>query len=273
MPNVNDRLRQVALKIKRAKEHVDDLENQLRAFFATNPYKVGTKRDAQTRQLIYYLTSVDPTPHSIPLIAGDAIQNLMSALDHLAYQIVCSDTHERPPNPNWIYFPIADDFTKYEAKKRGKMEGVSDDTLKAIDALKPYKGGNDLLWVLYRLNSVEKHRLLITAGSYFHSVNVGPRLIKNMARAIANSAIEVDPNTLPTINLWLEPADIMFPLAAGDQLFIDTPDSELNEKLQFRFDVAIREPGIIEDKPLLHTVHQLTTVVEGIVTALTPRLK
>ena len=52
----------------------------------------------------------------------------MSALDHLAYQIVCSDTGDNPPNPNWIYFPVADDAAKYEGKKRGKIEGARQET-------------------------------------------------------------------------------------------------------------------------------------------------
>lgn len=98
MPPIDERLRQVTLKIKRAKEHVADLERELRAFLDGNPYKVGAKRDPQTRKLIYYVASVEPTPDCLPLIAGDAIQNLMSALDHLAYQIVCSDTGDNPPN-------------------------------------------------------------------------------------------------------------------------------------------------------------------------------
>jgi hypothetical protein len=57
---------------------------------------------------VYYVLSVEPTPESLALIAGDAIQNLMSALDHLAFQMVCNDTEDNPPNPSWIYFPIAD---------------------------------------------------------------------------------------------------------------------------------------------------------------------
>src|SRR5437879_3770122 len=102
MQTVDERLRHVTLKVKRAKEHVADLQVQTDAFLKTNPYQVGTKRNPDTRQLIYYVTTVAPTPDCLPLLAGDAIQNLMSALDHLAYQLVCSDTGDNPPNPDWI---------------------------------------------------------------------------------------------------------------------------------------------------------------------------
>src|SRR5271156_3107684 len=107
---------QITLKIERAKEHIASLDLEIRRFLNTDPYKVGTKRDPQTRSLIYYITGVDATPACLPLVAGDIIQNLMSALDHLAYQLVMSDTGDSPPNQNWIYFPIADDAAKYEAK-------------------------------------------------------------------------------------------------------------------------------------------------------------
>jgi hypothetical protein len=273
MPTIDDRLKQITLKVERAKKHISDLDGEIKAFLKTNPYKVAVKRNPDTRRLIYYLASVEPTPDCLPLLAGDAIQNLMSALDHLAYQIVCSDTGDHPPNPNWIYFPIADNAEKYEAKKRGKIEGARPETFEAIDALKPYKGGNDQLWILYRLNNIEKHRLLITVGSMFQSVNIGAHMSKMMADHIA-----ADPDNpfhgkeFPAINIFLRPADVLFPLEEGDELFIDGPDAEPNEKLQFRFSVALYEPEIIKAQSLLETVHELAALVEGIVTALTPRL-
>ena len=274
MPSIDERLRQVTLKIKRAKEHVADLERELRAFLNGNPYKVATRRDPQTRKLIYYVSSVEPTPDCLPLIAGDTIQNLMSALDHLAYQIVCSDTGDDPPNPKAIYFPIADDAAKYEAGKRPKLKGARQETFDAIDVLKPYKGGNDLLWSLSRLNNIEKHRLLIAVGSMFQSLNLGAHISVMMSDFI--STRPDDPfygKEIPVLDAFYRPADVLFPLKVGDELFIDLPDAKVNEKLQFRFSVALYEPQIVEAQSLLDTVHQLTALVEGIVGALTPRLK
>lgn len=274
MTTVADRLKQVISKVERAKRHIADLDREIKVFLDANPYRVGTKRNPDTRQLIYYVTSVDPTPECLPMIAGDAIQNLMSALDHLAYQIVCSDTNDLPPNPNWIYFPIADTAEKYEAKKQGKIEGAQKETFDAFDALKPYKGGNDLLWVLYRLNNIEKHRLLITVGSMFQSVNLGAHISTMMSKLIATQPDNpMFGEKFPIIDAFFKPADKLFPLKAGDELFIDGPDAEPNEKMQFRFNVALHEPQIIESQSILESVHQLAALVESIVTVLTPRLK
>lgn len=269
MASVDDRLRHVVLKVKRAKEHSTELQRQLRSFLDSNPYKVGCKHDSTSRKLIYYVTSVDATPDCLPLVAGDIIQNLMSALDHLAYQLVCRDTNDQPPNPNWIYFPIADDLQKYEAKRAGKMQGASVDTLAAIDALKPYKGGNDSLWSLYRLNNIEKHRLLLTVGSQAAGINLG-----QLMAGVLRNKFPVDAVTaFEAMDIYLNPADKGFPLQPGFELYIGAPDEQPNPKQQFRFDVVVNEPGISEGKPLLTLINELTTLVEGIVTTLTPRLQ
>ncbi len=275
MPTVDERLKQVTSKVKRAKEHISDLEREHRAFFDSQPYEVGTKRDPQSRKLIYYLTRIDPVPECLALIAGDAVQNLMSALDHLAYQIVCSDTGDDPPNPNWIYFPIADDAAKYEAKKRGKMEGASQESFDAIDTLKPYKGGNDLLWILYRLNNIEKHRLLFTVGSKAAGVDFMQAMIRGMFPdgEPVPPGLEGAKAQMEKMTLIIMPANTGFPLKDGFELFADEPDAEPNPKQQFRFAVALHEPGVVDGKPILETLHQLTTLVEGIVAALAPRLK
>jgi hypothetical protein len=276
MPIIGDRLKQVTLKVEGAKKHVSDLDDGIKAFVKMNPYKVVAEHDPNTRKLVYYVASADPTPDCLPLLAGDAIQNLMSALDHLAYQIVCNDTGDQPPNPSRIYFPIADSAEKYEAKKQGKMQGARQETFEAIDALKPYKGGNDPLWMLYRLNNIEKHRLLITVGSMLHSLDLGAHASKMMADTIAALPPDhpLQGKKFPIMSAFFGPGpNVRFPLKAGDILFIDAPDAEPNEKLQFRFDVALYEPEVIKAQSLLKTVHEFTTLVERIVSTLTPRLQ
>jgi hypothetical protein len=269
MPTVDERLKHVILKIKRAKDHISELERQLSTFFDSAPYKVGAKHDPKTRKLIYYVMSAEPIPDVIPLVAGDAIQNLMSALDHLAYQIVCKDTGDNPPNPNWIYFPIADDAAKYESKKHGKMDGASQETFDAVDTLKPYKGGNDIIWTLYRLNNIEKHRLLLTVGSQAAGINLGQLMVHHVKDTFPVEAIAA----FESMNIFLNPADKGFPLQAGFELYMGAIDEQPNPKQEFRFQVALSEPGIVEGKSIIETVNQFVVEVESIVTTLTARLK
>lgn len=265
MPTVDERLKQITLKVKRAKEHISDLNREVQKFLNSAPYKVAAKHEPISRKLIYYVSGVRPTPECLALIAGDAIQNLMCALDHLAFQLVLCDTSNNPPNAKWIYFPIANSASAYEDKKHEKMKGALPETFAAIDTIKPYKGGNDLLWSLYTLNNIEKHRLLITVGSMFQSLDLGADMWAMMKKAFPG----IDS---PPISAFFKSSDVLFPLKEGDKLFIGAPDEEVNPHMKFRFSVALNEPEIGEPKPLLETVHQLVALVEGIITTLTPRL-
>jgi hypothetical protein len=192
---------------------------------------------------------------------ADVIQNLMSALDHLAYQIVCVGTGDAPPKPRRIYFPIADSAAEYDAVKVRRLQGARPRAIEAIDALKPYKGGNDLLWTLPSLNNLEKHRLLLTVGSAYRSLDLGAVMTAMMHEALPDVPI-------PAMSAFFRPADVLFPLKEGDQLFIDRPGAKVNEQMQFRFDVALREPGIIEAQSVLEVLGQLSRLVDGIVITL-----
>lgn len=267
------RLAQIIPKIERGKSHIRDLETQVRTFIQNDPYEIQTKRNPDTRQLIYYIASARPTPVNLSLVAGDAIQNLVSALDHLAYQIVGSDTNDNPPRPNRIYFPVSDDAATYETTKRGKLQGALDESFLVIDSFKPYKGGTDLLWALQRLNNIEKHRLLITVGSMYRSLNLGAHLIDLMQKSIdGDPQSPFHGRTIPPIDAFFGVADVDFPLKVGYELFVDGPDAEPNEKLQFRFDVALHEPEIGQPRSLLDLLHAFTALVEEIVSALKSRL-
>jgi hypothetical protein len=61
-------------------------------------------------------------------------------------------------------------------------------------------------------------------------------------------------------------------LKVGDELFTDSPDAEVDEKMQFRFEVALSEPQIVEAKSLLELLIELSGTVEGVIAAVAPEL-
>lgn len=261
---MNDRLKGPATKVERAKQHVKELEVELSTFRYTNPYKVATKRDSQTRRLIYYLTSVTPVPTIVSVLAGEIVQSLRSALDHLAYQLVLVGTGQPGPFSH-VYFPIFDTAQKYEASKLGQIKGMRQDAIDVIDALNPYQGGNDALWRIHKLNNIDKHRLLMTVGSQMNSVDLGAQMARYVKGLPGWEGV-----TIPA--LFLRPADPQFPLEAGDELFVDAPDAEPNEKMQFRFEVALSEPQVLEGEPVLETLHQMVDLVDNLLPAFAPLL-
>ncbi len=268
----DERLTLVRAKVERAKQHIRQLDTELRAFFDARPYVVGAKRNPQTRQLVYYVSSVRDTPISIATMTGDVLHSLRSALDHLAYQLVLVGTGQPGPFTH-VYFPIADDAAKYKAESPGKVKGMRQAAIDAINAVKPYKGGNDTLWRLHKLNNVDKHRLLITVGSHFGSVNIAPVIQRESERAWSQDPTFSDLATKIQLGpLFLRPADRLFPLKAGDELYIDAPDAEVNEKIQFRFGVAFGEPQVAEGEPLLETLQQMADLVDSLVGSFKPLL-
>jgi len=265
VPSANDRLKGVQAKVERAKHHVQDLNGALQTFFDSKPYVVGTKRNPQTRQLIYYVVSVREGPAIVNVIAGEVLQSLRSALDHLAYQLVLVGTGQ--PGPfNHVYFPIFNSAQEYEAEKLRQIKGMRKKAIDAIDAVKPYKGGNETLWRLHKLNIVDKHRLLVTVGSRVRSVDLG---------ALVSSRMKLPDGTpVPKMSAFFRAAsdDPMVPLKAGDEVFIDGPDAEPKQDFEIRFEVALSEPGILAGEPVIETLHQMVDLVDHLVPTFRPLL-
>lgn len=268
-----ERLRHISSKIQRAKTHMDDVKRQVAAFLSSQPYRIETKRDPQSRRLIYFISRADPCPNGIPVVAGEVIQNLMTALDHLAFQLVCREVGDAPPNVSKIYFPIGADAATYKRDSRKKMLGAHVDTLALLDTLTPYKSGDDLVWQLQQINNIDKHRTLVTAGGAFQSLDIGASLM-----ATAQKHLNELPNSrfrgekLPEMPLFVRPADRAFPLSVGTELFIDAPDAEPTPNMRFVFELALHEPPIIDSAEIVETLQRMIERVEEIVNVMAPRL-
>jgi hypothetical protein len=257
------------LKVEWAKAKIVDLNNSLKAFFSTKPYKVGRKRDPQTRKPIYYVESVALTPIELSSLAGNIVHDLRSALDYLAFELFNSSTTKPVgANESKIQFPIGDSLADYQSKCSRQVKGIDPSAVKAFDALDPYQGGNGhQFWVLHRLDNIDKHRRLVIVGSYFRSINLGAFLCRMMKDSLPAHFGE-----MPILDAFFKPADTLCPLKAGDELFIDAPDAKMDDELEFQFDVSLYEPPIIEGKPLVETINHLAQLVGDTLTNFIPLL-
>src|ERR1700678_2298437 len=152
-------------KIQRAKKHLYDLEIEL-VKYEGRKKRVGLADfDPKTGEMVGNPSTIELSVISFDAltIAGDVIHNLRSALDHLAHHLVLVGSPGVIPTRQ-IEFPIAQDFATYEAIKTRKVKGMRLAAIKAIDALKPYKGGNDALWRIHELDIIDKHRTIFEPG-------------------------------------------------------------------------------------------------------------
>src|ERR1019366_8285129 len=141
--------------------------------------------------------------------------------------------------PKSISFPIFDSAKSYQSHFAGKVACFLPAAQKAIEALNPYKGGNDALWKLSELNNRDKHRLLITVAASVRSLNFGGhyRIVKNHGPSDHGFVARIFPD------FHISPTAFRA-LKTGDPIYIDFPDAQVNENIDFQFNVAFNEPGV-----------------------------
>jgi hypothetical protein len=281
----NERIALIRVKVARAYHHIEELEARIKTFLDSEPYKVGIKPHPELSNATYhYLASAKPVVRGIPVIAGEVLQQTRSALDHLAWHlveigcakqgIVLSRTEQKQ-----IGFPIidTDSPTEYEASRKRKIKGVTQAAIDAIDATKPYKGGNDLLWKLHQLNNIDKHRLLIAVGSAVANFSAPRFLRRGLTDYLEDRGVDV-----PSIIDLSEPLNFKLipdaayrkcPLNEGDELvfgFSDVLDE--NEEMRFTFEIVFNETGVVECEPILPLLVQMVDYVNNLILGFKPLL-
>ena len=151
-------------------------------------------------------------------------------------------------------FPISERLPTTADERRAftrKVNGMAQDAIDFIRAMKTYKGGDDVLWRLHRLNAIDKHRFLFTAGAAIRAFNAGQHL-----KATAPPVPELRNVAESLTDYWVGMNKINFPLKAGDVLLGDFPDAPVNESIQFVCDIALNEPGVCAGELLLVVLRQ-----------------
>jgi hypothetical protein len=261
-------------KVERAENHIRDLQ-RFWTTFEQKAYPVARKKDLKTRQYIYTLRYVKPIPDVVPWMVGDAVHNLRSALDHLAYYLVSIATSGKGPFEE-VYFPVARSREGFKSRLRStkKYKSTAGGTVKrlrkcAIDAIKriePYEGGRgEILFHIHKLDIIDKHHVLLAVGSMNPSHSMPPSDVARYRKGlgIARNSPDFTPKKLSTTFLT-ESVLRHFPLKAGDELK-RVPFSEFDENMYFRFDVAFGEPEVLKGKAIIPTLFQAAKFIREII--------
>lgn len=257
-----ERLDFIWVKIERAKKHLHDLEAACKAFWDVQPNIVRHKINPNTRECTYYVENISDVPLEIAAITGDTLNNVRSALDYLAYQLVDA---AGAAHTSQHCFPIYDSAAKFKTESLSKTKGMRPDAIQAINAIRPYKGGTDELWRLHVLNNIDKHRLLVTVGVMNFSHGMTP----SMKAKIIGSFGDPPPN--------LSGIQIASPsrnrsVKVGDEL-LTIPETEVEQPMPFCFHIAFAEPQIIEGYSVVETLKRMSDRVEKIISDFTPLLE
>jgi hypothetical protein len=90
------------LKMRRADEHFNTLQEYIRGFLDSGPYKII--HEPKWNQYIVRVKVHKWPPHEWSPVIGDIVHNTRSTLDHLAWQLVKRNGKE--PKPGTTQFPI-----------------------------------------------------------------------------------------------------------------------------------------------------------------------
>jgi hypothetical protein len=250
------------LKLERAERHISELTEAWADFLKEDPYPVRFEDDPKTGDRTYYVDSVREVPVNLSLIAGDAIHNLRSVLDHMAHHLVCIGMNSPGPFSH-VYFPIAENRKKYDTIKADFVEGMRKDAKDAIDAEEPYGGGKGrLLWQLHQLDIIDKHRIVYTIGSRPSYQSMPPSTRKELAETFLGL-----PKDAPIPDgqaLLTEMLNRNFPLKVGDKL-CTVAKAEVEENIHFTFDIAFGEPHLVKGKRVLEVLAEFLNLVRDIV--------
>jgi hypothetical protein len=255
----------ILAKFNRANKHISDLEALWAACRESHPSGIRIERDPQSGDVTYFVGDITPIPVEASLIAGDALQNLRSALDHLALAMMRKSKANISTQSG---FPIFDSAEDYADPKRGaarKIGGIHDLALQEIDRLKPYKGGNEKLWFLHRLNNIDKHRLLLTVGHYVAASTLSPSEKRKYNAAYRLGQPDSEPMKFEGLFMHFAPTVGTFvPLKVGDKL-CTVSSADADQDMQFSIDIALNEPGVLRGTSLIMVLQLISSEVGHIV--------
>jgi hypothetical protein len=248
-----DRIRGVRLKIERAKEHIRDLDAAIGDFLRDGAYRLGAKPHpvAEIKHTTLYVAEVKPIPSRLSLLIGDAIHNLRSALDHLAWQLV--EAGGGVPDRN-TYFPICETSQQYaSAIGKGEILKIAPEARNMIQLVQPYVTMEQTLWLIHYLDIVDKHRLLLTVASAMDRWGVDFTLGARM---------------------WFH-EDRFVPLVVGSEITnlpTSTYERQPHEDFKLGLEVAFAESEIPEGELVLHTLNKMVDFIDGLVGSFEPFL-
>ncbi len=232
---------------------------------ATNPYKVIPKYDPQFSRTAHHLTITEQIPSKLSLISGDAINNLRSALDHLAYQFALLNGITDAKKLRQVQFPICESLKEYEALLPGKIKQLGKTAVEAISLYKPYHGGNETLWLLGQLNNIDKHRLLVTVETIFDKIGI--IVDWDHARGyLPDLPSKFTGETVQWINVrGSKDAEVFRLVKPQNPLLYSEGDSTNDQNFQITFEIAFAEPGIPQRETVIETLQGMRDLVAEIV--------
>jgi hypothetical protein len=266
--NASSLLYGAKLKIERADSHIRELEAAIPGFVCGKGYRFILKEEPKPDEIKVTL-QFDPIPDIAPVIVGETLYQLRSALDVATVAMARANGAVGITD---VYFPFAKDAsdlanvgTRKQPGPQRKIKKLSDKARAVINGLKPYPGGNDLLVGLTTLCNADKHielvplalmtgnliRLMPTQESISDAIITG-RIGGLLAAKSLNGVLD----ELLEMNIA--------------EFIVDSNAAlkNLNENIQLTGMVCIRNAKAFNGEPVFSTLRQLSCHIGEIINLL-----
>jgi hypothetical protein len=158
-------------KLFRAGRQINEAHGISDAFLDGEFYRSVQETDSEGH-LVARIVEVLPFPGDFGLCVGDAVHNIRSALDHIAFRLSAPADRKQAGQ---VAFPTISDQRDFLAAVPRRLPGVSAEALALFEKYQPYNSGKlpatRLLAQVASLNNWDKHRALPIAwasvGKYF----------------------------------------------------------------------------------------------------------
>ena len=238
-------------KVARSKKHFDELASAIKTYLASQPYIIERITNDATGDVSDIVRVKKEIPKDWSNIVGDIVHNLRVALDYLVTSLVEANSNSISKSN---CFPIDNSIEDYQRNSSKKLIGLSSGAIKFINDLKPYKGGEDVLWRLHKLDIQDKHARNLIVGAANRSVNLSLKM-DFLGEQI----------NFPTLSL--KPADDLFPIADGVALFTFNKNTagphDFNDN-SYTFDVKFSGDKIFNEREIMTTLKELILYVEKV---------
>lgn len=240
---MRDDLLEAEANIDWVESQFNPLETELYEWARVNLYPAIEELPSDSPNSLVVILQKTSLPLSLNVRVGTYLNVIRSALDLLASALAIRHNACRVDK---AYFPVAhsaDRFARGDYKGSELVNGLPAVERAKIEALKPYQGGNELLWSLHNLDIVRKHRrLLAVAVNPAHFVIRGQFAPVNFT-PIATGWISVNDKTV----LGLIPKE--------------TPKPEM----EFAGYIALTEAGPLSRQPVVMSLLRLSALAREII--------
>lgn len=255
------------LKLLRAEEHFQNLQNSMHEFYEREPYTLVQEHNLEQDQHILRLkVREDPPPAWSPII-GDIVHNMRSALDHLVWQLVVKNGEEPTVTnqfPIFLLDPFAPEAHLTKRSRDKAINGWKRNTrgmhLQDIELLKdhqPYLTSDNPesnpLHLLRELSNWDKHRTLHFASSSL----VGPLFyLQPESRRSAIRPLNVKPER----HLLLDGEEV-----ARYEIVSYGPNAHASVHAKIMSDIVFGRGSPCEGRWLAKTLHEIGYCVSKVV--------